>query len=614
MCGVAGIWRRSGEHIDAVALVRMGALLAHRGPDGFGTHVAGEIGLVNRRLRILDLSEAADQPMGLPNGSLWLTFNGEIHNYLELRRELESCDACFRTKSDTEVALWAYATWGLECFERFNGMWALALWDARRRQLVLSRDRFGIKPLYYALRGDRVCFASEIKAILAAFPGERRADFREIERFLGGAYPDAGEATFFENVKNVCPATFMVFTREQTRSDRYWKFEPGDEAPKPEAEHEFRALLEDAVRLRTRSDVAIGACLSGGLDSSTIVSLADDPGGRPLVCFSTRYDEPWYDESRYAALVAAKRGLVVRWVRPDPHHIVETMRKIVWHHDSPTPLRGRLAEWFVMREVARHVKVALAGHGSDELLAGYGRDVLPYLIDRVRLDGRMRGLLREAIDLGGVASSLHWFVLTALGRYARDPRARGARPYASTLNNVLWDGLRHNGLPETLHSDDALSMAFSVESRTPFLDHRLVELCFTLPFQEKISDGWTKSLLRRSTTDVLPEEILTRRRKFGFLAPVVDWLRLEQNWRDVCGLLLDSRSLQRDIFDGRRLELELRAFRAGPSRYSRMRIARVWRWITLELWFREFLDGAGLAREAAEHPLEASANRRAATL
>ena len=615
MCGVAGIWHRSGEPIDTVALDRMGRILAHRGPDGSGTHIDGAIALANRRLRILDLSKAADQPLGLPDHSLWITFNGEIHNYLELRRALESGGATFRTQTDTEVALWAYAAWGVECFERFNGMWALALWDARKHQLVLSRDRFGIKPLYYSVRGDRVCFASEAKAILAAFPEERRADHREIDRFLAGGYPDSGEATFFENVKNVCPATFIVFSREQARSATYWMFEPGVEAPRPAAEVELRELLADAVRLRTRSDVPLGACLSGGLDSSTIVSLLDTSQGNALHCFSTRYNEPAYDESHYAALVAKRRRLVLHWVRPDPRDMLETMRKIVWHHDAPTPVRGRFAEWFVMREAARHVKVVLAGHGSDELLAGYGRDVIPYLIDRVCRGGGVRpNLIREVTELGRVGSSLHWFVLTAVGNYLRDPRTRGANPYTSTLNNVLWDGLRHNGLPESLHSDDALSMAFSVESRAPFLDHRVVELCFSLPFYEKISDGWTKSLLRRSLAGVVPGEVLTRRRKLGFVAPVAPWLRLERNWQGVCELLLDPRSLQRGIFDRRRLELELKAVRRGPPAYARMRMPRVWRWVTLELWFREFLDGAGLILEAAALPAEPCPTVRAGDL
>ena len=611
MCGIAGIWQRGGKPIDEGALQRMEDLLRHRGPDGFGRYVAGEIGLANRRLRILDLSAAADQPLSLPGGRLWLTFNGEIHNYLELRRELQSRGAAFRTGSDTEVVLWAYATWGAECFERFNGMWAIALWDPGEQRLVLSRDRFGIKPLCYSVRGQRVCFASEPKAILAAFPEERRAHVHEIERFAGGAYPDTGADTFFENVHNVRPGTSMVFSPDGVHSEDYWRFEPGLELARPDAEAEFRELLTDAVRLRTRSDVPLGACLSGGLDSSAVVSLVDLPDGGPLQCFSTRYDEAAYDESHYAELVAKRYGVAVHWVRPDPTDMLETMRRIVWHHDAPAPLRGRFGEWFVMREAARHVHVVLAGQGADELLAGYGRDTVPYLIDRVRTDRIIRpSLIREAAELGKVGSSLHWFLLTAVRRHRHDPRMLGERPYRSTLNNVLWDELRHHGLPESLHNNDALSMAFSVESRAPFLDHRLVEFCFSLPFDEKIAGGWTKSLLRRSMAGTLPTEVLARRRKFGFQAPILPWLRRPDNFRAVRELLLDARSVNRGIFEPRRLELELSAFQRAPSRYARTRLDRVWRSVTLELWFRQFLDGPaprGDGRSAGAEPSRGSA-------
>jgi asparagine synthase (glutamine-hydrolysing) len=575
----------------------MGEILAHRGPDGSGTYLDGEIGLTNRRLRILDLSQAADQPMSTPDGSLWLTFNGEIHNYVELRRQLRSCGINFLTGTDTEVVLHAYARWGPDCFERFNGMWGLALWDARERRLVLSRDRFGIKPLYYSVRDDRVCFASEAKAILAAFPAEREPDRDEVQHFLAGGYPDSGESTFFQNIKVLAPARYLVFSATGASTSSYWRFRPGDEAPQPDAEERFRGLLTDSVRLRTRSDVPVGACISGGLDSSAIAALLGRGAPEATHCFSTRYDESGFDESPYAELATRGRGFTMHWVSPEPRDMLETIRKIVWHHDAPTPMRGRFAQWFVMQEVGRHVKVVLDGQGADELLAGYVRDTVCYLVERSRQERarpwRWRALAREFSALAQVEGSRRWYALMAPRRYLRDPRADRERPFASQLNNVLWNGLRHDGLPELLHSEDALSMAFSVESRTPFLDHRLVEFCFSLPFQEKIADGWTKSLLRRSMAGLVAPEILARRAKFGFGAPIVPWLQRRSNWRDVCALLLDPRSLDRGLFSPRRVEYELRAFRAGPGPYASMAVMRLWRWITLELWFRDFVDGAG---------------------
>jgi asparagine synthase (glutamine-hydrolysing) len=573
----------------------MGQILAHRGPDGSGLYLDGPIGLVNRRLGILDVSSAGDQPMTLSEGNLWLTYNGEIHNYLELRRELESGGAEFRTGTDTEVVLQAYARWGCDCFERFNGMWALALWDARRRRLVLSRDRFGVKPLYYSVRGERICFASEAKAILAAFPEERAPDTAEVEGFVAGRPTDLGRRTFFANVTTLAPATNLVCSPESMRASAYWGFVPGVEASRPDAEDQFRTLLTDAVRLRTRSDVPIGACLSGGLDSSAIVALLDR-SAEPLPCFSLHYDDPSFDESRYAALAARDRDVVMHWVRPDPAALVQTMRKITWHRDGPSRMRG-CGQWFVMGEAGRHVKVVIDGQGGDELLAGYAHYVFPYLIDRLRRgvpDARRSGpLLREIFELGELETPRPWFLLASPMRYLRRSRAGIDRPYASAVNNMLWNELRINGLPEVLHDEDALSMAFSVESRTPFLDHRLVEFCFSLPFHDKISDGWTKSLLRRSLDGLVPGEILARRRKLGFSAPVASWLRAEGNRQAVYELLLDPRSVGRGTVEPGQLERDLKGFYERRSIYPSQSARRLWRWITLELWFRDFVDGDG---------------------
>lgn len=615
MCGIAGIWLRAGEPVERHALESMAASLVHRGPDGYGIHVAGPIGLANQRLRVLDPSERADQPMGSSDGRLWLTFNGEIHNYVELREELRGRGAHFCTDGDTEVVLHAYASWGSECFERFNGMWALALWDARSEQLVLSRDRFGIKPLCYSVRGERVCFASEPKAIIAAFPEERRPDRRELDHFLAGGFPDSSEATFFAGIKSVEPATTIVVSRKGSRSSRYWRFEPGSESPTAGAEERFRELLSDSVRLRTRSDVPVGASLSGGLDSSSIVTLLDPRQARGMPCFSTTFDDPRFDESRYAALLARRLRLQIHWVRPEPGTILDTLRAIVWHHDGPVPIRGRIAQWFVMREASRHVTVLLDGQGGDELLAGYAHDPLYYLIDLVRARCRPgpRALARELAALAAVGGSRRWFVAGAPRRYRRDPRAHGPRPFESMLNNVLWNGVARYGLREILHGEDALGMAFSLETRTPFLDHRLVEFCFSLPFTEKISAGWTKSLLRRSMAELLPPEILARRLKVGFGSPLVTWLRGEENWRGVRELLLDPRTAQRGLLAPQRIRRVLRLFATLPLRWRINLVNPMCRLITVELWFRDFIDAASPSPPASSPAAALSSARSPST-
>jgi asparagine synthase (glutamine-hydrolysing) len=365
-----------------------------------------------------------------------------------------------------------------------------------------------------------------------------------------------------------------------------------------------------------RSDVPVGACLSGGLDSSAIAALVEVPAGEPMQCFSLRYEGSRQDESHFAAAAAAARGdrLALTWVEPTGDDLLGTMARIVWHHDGPMRVRGRLGQWAVMEQASRHVKVVLDGQGGDELLAGYSSYVFPYLVDRLRRPLEAGGLARELPGLGQIESrSRAWFLARTPFRPAQ--RALGLppllfgraesrafrrsvdvsplereRPYASSVNNMLWNELRHEGLPEVLHAEDALSMAFSIESRTPFLDHRLVELCFSLPYTDKISGGWTKSLLRRALADDVPREILERRRKLGFSSPTTTWLLREDNWRAVRELLLDPRTLGRGILDRRRLERVLDAYERGPALYRAHRTGRIWTWSTLELWFRQFID------------------------
>jgi asparagine synthase (glutamine-hydrolysing) len=629
VCGIAGIWRRDGAPVDRPALAAMAAALRHRGPDGEGFHVEDDLGLASRRLAIVDLSERAAQPMRSPDGALTLVYNGEVHNWLELRVELEARGAVFRSDSDTEVVLEAFRAWGPACLERFNGMWALALWDARARRLLLARDRFGIKPLVYSVRGPRVAFASEAKAILTAFPEEREPDRAELHAFLAGAAPDGTEATFFRGIRNVPPGALAVIEPDRVRVETWWGFQPGVEEPQPDLEERFRHLLDDAVRIRLRSDAPLGVLLSGGLDSSSVLRLAAPRAVHELPCFSLAYaDNPRVDESGYARVAA--EGLprcVTHWVRPTPEGFLDTVRNIVRAHDAPTPLRGRFPAWFVMRETGRHVRVALAGEGSDELLAGYADFALPYTADRLRLGGRngarRLGVVRDLIALAKVdPKPSTWPFKVLLNELSRrtplparssgrellredfrrafpppppERRSGGWRhpaapqPYRSRLNNALWHHLRHGPLLELLHSGDALSMAFSLELRTPFLDHRLVELCFSLPFYEKIEDGWTKSLLRRAMRGILPEPIRTRRRKLGFPAPYGHWFT-GPAWPGVRDVLADPRTRGRGILDPAEVQRHL-ASEAGPA-WARGRVSFLWKALTVELWHREFVDAA----------------------
>jgi asparagine synthase (glutamine-hydrolysing) len=556
--------------------------------------------------------------MSTPDGRLWITYNGEVYNYPELRAELESRGVTFRSQSDTEVVLWAYRHWGTAAFERFIGLWAFALWDEDAQHLVLCRDRFGIKPLVYAVDGDRVAFASEAKAIVTVFPAERRPNLRELGHFLTGAYPNTSEATFFAGIQAVRPGHAVVVSRNAIRSERYWRFEPGQETARPDAEEAFRALLTDAVRLSMRSDVPVAACLSGGLDSTAVTRLAAGFTDRPIDCFSLKYDEPAVDESAYASAAAAGDDrLIIHWVRPDPTDLLGVMRRIVRHNDQPVPSRGRYPEWFVHEAVGRHARVVLSGTGSDELLGGYLHFLLPYLLDH-RLIGRAgwRALWREFVDLRRVtpAARLQHIFLPQPARALRVApwrwqrvhssalhRARGGfdsrryahgwlrsdvpHPYRSRLNTALWHELTGPGMPESLHSQDTIAMAHGVESRPPFLDHRLVEFCLSLPYDEKIRGGWTKSLLRRALPDVLPEPIARRRPKLGFPAPLARWFASHS--ADIEAHLRDGEAVRAGLFDRRRVERQLRPWRAADHPSRRRDVEALWRWITVEWWYRD---------------------------
>lgn len=629
MCGVAGIWHRDGRPAEERALRRMNVVLRHRGPDDEGIVCDGEIGFGHRRLAIVDLSSQAHQPMATEDGRFLLTFNGEIHNYLELRAALESKGIRFRSESDTEVVLEAWRAWGPACLPKFNGMWAFALWDRDRRRLLLSRDRFGIKPLYYSVRGPRIAFASEAKAILAAFPDERRPNLDEIRAFLCGGSPDAGTATFFENVRTVEPATLLGFARDaEPERSVYWTIDPSRTVGGGGAAEEFRELLADAVRIRLRSDVPVGVCLSGGLDSSSILRLASPLVADPVQCFSVRYEDRRYDESRFARLAADPPARAdIHWVDPDPTDLVSTLERIVWHHDAPTPIRGRYPQWFTFREAGKHVRVVLDGQGGDELLAGYRQFAMAGFLDALRTPNRrgtlgIRALRNTAVLLSQANGSraARAFLLAApiARRFRLEPPMYGRtvhpdllsatragtaqqfrqawlrrdvdRPFAGPLANALWHDFRHAGLPELLHAEDALSMVFSLESRTPFLDHRLVEFCFGLPSDMKVRDGWTKFILRTSMEGVLPPEVQWRRDKKGFPAPMADWMRRPQNLEDLCALLLDPVSLSRGYLQPTVVRRFLRDFEQRRTRWIQSAEDLLWRWTTLELWSRRFID------------------------
>lgn len=608
MCGIAGIWYRNGQHVEHADLKSMADAIAHRGPNGEGFWQQANIGFCHRRLSILDVSERGTQPMSTPDGQLHLVFNGAIHNYLELRQELQTSGIVFITETDTEVALWAYRVWGKSCFERFNGMWAIALWDSVKQELVLVRDRFGIKPLYYSVRADRIAFASEAKAIISVFKQEREIQQQELAGFLRGKSPDTSDRTFFKNIFQTLPGHITTIRRDTIHVEKYWLFEPGTETPRPDIEEEFLALLNDAVRLRLRSDVPVGAMVSGGLDSSSVALLAAAQSSQPIQTFSLRYDDPAWDESAYARMVLEKNtGLLPHFFQPPNKPLLDTIRKVTWHHDAPCPSRGRYAAWHLMQETSRFVPVILTGEGCDEMLGGYGRFILDAMWDRWKLESAPYSqIMKELRDLAEVTGEpiLHFFkdrfrqefsssalntgnILTQdVASHFKREMIRFDKPYRSHLNNALWHEFTVKGLPEILHAFDASTMAFGIEGRAPLLDHRIVELLFSLPFNEKIRDGWTKSLLRRSMKNILPEAVRLRRHKLGYPAPLNTLFRIPEHAAEIRTCLLDGEGVRLGWFNRNVLERKLTT-RLQPGRSNNPEV--LWRLLSTEFWLRDFI-------------------------
>ena len=611
MCGIAGV---VGPHPTPKVLSAMLGCIAHRGPDGVGRVIRdGRVGLGHRRLAIIDLSDAASQPMRSAAGCE-LILNGEIYNYLELRAELASGGAVFQTSSDTEVLLAAYDRWGVDCLSRLNGMFAFALYDPSRRTLLLARDRFGEKPLYYHRAGDGTfVFASEIKALLA-YPGvTARAEMGSIYRFLRHKLTERDPATFFEGVVSLPPAHYLELRVDGGDEvvQRYWMLDASVEDPRPHDElvAAYRALLEDSIGIRLRADVAVGSSLSGGIDSSAVVGYL--ALGRHLErqhTFSARFPGWPLDEGRYIADVTALTGAQSHEVEPAPDPT--DLERVVWHQDQPFASLSIYAQWCVMRLAQeRDVTVLLDGQGADETLAGY-HFYFAALFRYLARTGKWTHLAREVRGFAGTqgAARLRALAFPAippaaaerLRRLRRGPgispsfaRTQAAKasspassePFRTDLDQVLASTLAESMLPGLLRYADRNSMAFGREVRLPYLDHRLVELAFSMPWEMKLSRGRTKRVLRESMRDYLPESVRGRRDKIGYAPPQAAWLRGPlREWAE--DLMASQRLAEREWTDAPALRAMWRDFRDGKDR----READVWRFLSVEAWARSFLD------------------------
>jgi asparagine synthase (glutamine-hydrolysing) len=657
MCGIAGILNRDGRPCEAEDVYALTRALAHRGPDGEGVYVDGPLGLGHRRLAILDLSESGKQPMSSVGGRYWVTFNGEIYNFLELRKELEGHGYAFVTESDTEVIGAAYDRWGADCVFKFNGMWAFALWDGQRRELFLSRDRFGVKPLHYLAEPGRFAFASELKAFLRLRDFTPRENEREMRRALLTSSAEAVEDTLLEGVKRLRGGHNMLVSAAGLRVWRWWR--TLDHLPTPprrlaeQAEH-FRALFFDACRLRLRSDVPVATCLSGGMDSSAVLcTLAEirkglSGAGDRLTRDSHRAfvatfpGTPW-DERAFAEFAVGKAQAEPRYRPITPEMAAENLAQYAYDfegigHNLLIPL------WCIYRELRRDgVVVSLDGHGADEILAGYPQHLTQALaaqggllraplrtLDLIRT---VRGLYSSgAVDTQGFGSLLvssDPFLRAGRGLVRRARRLVGrGRPTSSEgrgpgwiapwgeahdflddderaalgrfgpLNRALYLTFHHTVLPGILRNFDRCSMAHGIESRMPFMDWRLVCYAFALPEASKAGGGWSKRVLREAMRGVLPEEVRTRKGKVGFVSPMVNWFNGGLGdfvWEQVSSpAFVDS-----PTWDGAAIR-DFVAPRHRLKTWTQNDCKRVWHFVQAHLWRRAFI-GAPAPRNGRPH-------------
>jgi len=640
MCGILGIVERRGGPVEREQLRAMTEALSHRGPDGQGIErmEAGglHVGLGHARLRIIDLSDAAAQPMANDDGSVWIVFNGEIYNFRALRASLETRGVRFRTASDTEVILRLYEVEGAACVGRLEGMFAWAIWDGRNRRLLLARDRVGKKPLFYHATPERFAFASEIKALLqdpgipAQVNEEALAPF-----FLHGYVPTP--ETLYRGIRQLPPGHWLQLGAEGTlRTEPYWDVPlaegvSGRPPSEQEAALRVRALLTAAVRRRLAADVPVGAFLSGGMDSSIVVGLMSRLQGSPVRTFSIGFaGDPQFDETAYARLVARQFGTTHTEFIVEPK-AVELIERLVWHYDGPFADSSAIPTYLLAQLTRRHVTVALNGDGGDELFAGYLRFYATLLSERVPLWARRvargisaglpewgghRGLLRRLKKFtGSAALPFHerlsrWVAVfyDDLPRLLPDPPSAAAgagnghapaplaalAPYiarsaaASPLTQLLYVNLKTYLLDDLLVKMDRCAMAHALEARSPFLDRELLEYVFTLPDGMKLRWGRTKVVLRQAFADLLPTEIL-RRGKMGFGVPLERWFRREL--RDFLqDLLLAPDARLRQHVNHRYVQQLCQAHLVGGVDHS----SRLWTLLTFEVWLRNLsLAGCG---------------------
>jgi len=555
MCGLLGVIG-ANRQANPAALDAALDLLSHRGPDDRGTFSLPAIWLGHRRLSIIDLTAAGHQPMIDPESGCTIIFNGEIYNYLELKAELQQCGHVFHTSSDTEVLIKAYLEWKESCLSRLNGMWAFAIWDPRRNEVFLARDRFGVKPLYYTEHEGCISFASEPKALLQLYPALRTVNRRALYRFIAYGELYTENESFYSGIHLLPPASFAVVAtgNPSVTPQSFWSLKPevATDWPKRDPLAEFSALFESAVNLRLRSDVPVGLSLSGGIDSSAILSPMAAALGTNLTCLTTVYGRRAEAEFGWATMAAAARNAHLVPVEAPHGDWLNTMTPIAWHMDAPGYSPAVYPTWKVMGAAKNmHIPVMLEGQGADEAFAGYAQYAAIFLLSMLKRgqllkfarqhrklkrtfpgNTLMLWMLRESLPSAfrfyrrrqGGENLLRQDAFDSAAKAESKAARLNPSKSSSLLTKRLYSDYTRTILPGLLHYGDAISMGQSIESRLPFMDYRLAEWIFSAPDNLKINEGSTKVILREYLNKIGLKSIAQRRDKQGYRTPVVQWL------------------------------------------------------------------------------------------
>ncbi len=634
---------KASASLDARLVEEMRDVIWHRGPDASGLFLNGRVGLGHRRLSIVDVA-AGHQPMTNEDGTLHIIYNGEIYNHASFRADLEERGHIYRTHCDTETILHLYEEHGARAIELLRGMFAFAIWDENRQELFLARDRLGVKPLYYVHSADgSLFFASEIKALLKARAVRPEINYNALADYLAN-HATSGEETLFRDVKRLLPGHTLLWRDGQIKIERYWDvhFAPDERSGKSDADYiaEWRELFRESVRLRLMADVPLGMFLSGGIDSSAIAAMMSGMVSEPIKTFSVAFAEREANELEYARMVASAFKTDHHEVVVSPEEFFAALPELVWHEDEPIAHPSSVALYFVSRLASRHVKVVLTGEGSDEMLGGYERyrktvynlalgaryhkftnaSLRSFISNRIEslpaTSKARQKLLRTFLSVEPDVESIYFDNFAVFPRkmqaalLTRETKERvgedALNPYkevraaleqtdARTLLNRLLYADTKTYLHELLMKQDQMSMAASIESRVPFLDHKLVEYTARLPERMKLRGWTTKYILRESMKGLLPEAIL-KRRKMGFPVPVGAWFR--GRYREVLDeYVLSERATSRGIFDAQFVRRLVAEHERGAGNHSE----RLWSLVNFEMWLRRFVDGE--ERRDAHAPL-----------